>query len=69
MNKTEKLLKICADTMQMSGWHDALSIMTEKYSLNELSDDLLDNVAGGVTKNGGADTKGRIKITSEQQEK
>lgn len=50
MDKTEKLLRICADTLKMPGWRDALSIMTDKYSANELSDELLDDVAGGIAK-------------------
>lgn len=50
MEKTEKLLRICADTLKMPGWQDALSIMTDKYSANELSDEFLDDVAGGIVK-------------------
>ena len=49
MGKAERLLRICADTLRMSGWRDALSIITDRYSANELSDDLLDDVAGGLT--------------------
>ncbi len=49
MGKTERLLRICADTLKMPGWRDALSIITDRYSANELSDDLLDDVAGGIT--------------------
>ncbi len=49
MGKTERLLRICADTLKMPGWRDALSMITDRYSANELSDDLLDDVAGGLT--------------------
>ena len=49
MGKAERLLRICADTLRMPGWRDALSIITDRYSANELSDDLLDDVAGGLT--------------------
>ena len=50
MLKTEKLLRLCADTMKMPGWNDALSMMTEKNTGFALSDELLENVAGGTTK-------------------
>ena len=49
MGNAERLLRICADTLRMPGWRDALSIITDRYSANELSDDLLDDVAGGIT--------------------
>ena len=52
MLKTEKLLKICADSMKMPGWKDALSMMTEQaersVSAHLLDDDELAMVAGGV---------------------
>jgi len=47
MSTTERILRLCADTMKMPGWNDALSMMTDKLSANALSDELLDNVAGG----------------------
>ena len=49
MNSAEKLLRLCADTMKMPGWNDALSMMTEKNAAFALSDELLENVAGGRT--------------------
>ena len=56
MKETEKLLKICADSMKMPGWKDALSMMTEKTEDScrglILSDDELAQVAGGVTHEG-----------------
>lgn len=50
MSKTERILRLCADTMKMPGWNDALSMMTDKLSANELSDELLGDVAGGTSK-------------------
>lgn len=50
MSKSERILRLCADTMKMPGWNDALSVMTDKLSANALSDDLLADVAGGSTK-------------------
>ena len=44
----EKLLRLCADTAKMPGWKDALSMMTDKNTAYALSDELLENVAGGV---------------------
>ena len=55
MLKTEKLLKICADSMKMPGWNDALSMMTEKNAAFALSDELLENVAGGRTNDDPSD--------------
>ena len=52
MKETEKLLHICADTLKMPGWNDALSMLTEQaersVSAHLLDDDELANVAGGV---------------------
>ena len=44
----EKLLRMCADTMKMPGWNDALSRMTDKNAVYALPDEFLENVAGGV---------------------
>ena len=52
MNKTEKLLHLCADTMKLPGWNDSLERIGEnvmnKCRSNILSDDELEKVAGGV---------------------
>ena len=52
MKETEKLLKICADSMKMPGWKDALSMMTEQAerfgNAHLLNDDELAMVAGGA---------------------
>ena len=48
MNEAEKLLRLCADTMKMPGWRDALSLLTEEQSRVALSDELLADVAGGI---------------------
>lgn len=55
MNSAEKLLRLCADTMKMPGWSDALSMMTEKNAAFALSDELLENVAGGRTNDDPSD--------------
>ena len=52
MSKTERLLRLCADSMKMSGWNDALEMMTDsvtdKCTSKMLTDDELAMVAGGV---------------------
>ena len=57
MKGTEKLLKICADSMKMPGWKDALSMMTEQAerfgNAHLLDDDELAMVAGGLIGDGG----------------
>lgn len=55
MTNAEKLLRLCADTMKMPGWNDALSMMTEKNAAFALSDELLENVAGGRTNDDPSD--------------
>ena len=55
MTNAEKLLRLCADTMKMPGWNDALSLMTEKNAAFALSDELLENVAGGRTNDDPSD--------------
>ena len=55
ISKAEKLLRICADTTKMPGWNDALSMMTEKDAAFALSDELLENVAGGRTNDDPSD--------------
>lgn len=51
VNKTEKLLQLCADTVKMPGWNDSLERMTDsvlnKCLSNLLSDDEFEMVAGG----------------------
>ena len=53
MSKTERLLRLCADSMKMSGWNDALEMMTDsvtdKCTSKMLTDDELAMVAGGVS--------------------
>ena len=52
MSKTERLLRLCADSMKMSGWNDALEMITDsvtdKCTSKMLTDDELAMVAGGV---------------------
>ena len=55
MTNAEKLLRLCADTMKMPGWNDALSMMTENNAAFALSDELLENVAGGRTNDDPSD--------------
>lgn len=48
--KVEKMLRQCADTAEMPGWDDALTVMTESVQkkAEALSDDELFSVAAGV---------------------
>ena len=52
MSKTERLLRLCADSMKMSGWNDSLEMITDsvmdKCTSKMLTDDELAMVAGGV---------------------
>ena len=52
MSKTERLLRLCADSMKLSGWNDALEMITDsvtdKCTSKMLTDDELAMVAGGV---------------------
>ena len=55
MKNAEKLLRLCADTVKMPGWNDALSMMTDKNAAFALPDELLENVAGGRTNDDPSD--------------
>ncbi len=48
--KVEKMLRQCADTAEMPGWNDALTVMTESVQKKAaaLSDDELFSVAAGA---------------------
>ena len=48
--KVEKMLRQCADTAEMPGWNDALTVMTESVQkkAEALSDDELFSVAAGA---------------------
>lgn len=48
--KVEKMLRQCADTAEMPGWNDALTVMTESVQkkAEALSDDELFSVAAGT---------------------